>query len=233
MTTIETAEQFALTITRWGTSKYPSWAMTVSEIVAARDAAIREATAREVLDRVAQMVAASIVADDGGQAVTMPRISELRREFCPTPTPTIATPEVLKGDKSEKLADAMDEAICRETAKKVLSEVWEEYKKSPVEAGSLTESRSVGAAGIRLVAARHGIDLEELEEKKYTVGDIELKSFDFVIDGEMWRIVCGEWSWFSKDGWQQVDAGTFYSKFDAEAIAAHLRATNNLPGGGK
>lgn len=79
--------------------------------------------------------------------------------------------------------------------------------------------------------AKHGITPAELEPVKvYTVGDIKVVEDRKFSPDHGFRITCDKVNW-SADGWS-ASRTQWYCKHDAEAIAAHLRATGNVPGGG-
>lgn len=150
--------------------------------------------------------------------------------------------ETLYSIRSEYAAPqrpAVDVSVATSVARRAKIEVFQDMR---------TEIRNIGngASSIKAadrfmvneevmmsVADRHGIQPHELEPVKlYTVENIKaVEELPGYING--WAVFCKDVRWCTSD-WAQtkrVNIQARYSKHDAEVIAAHLRATGNVPEG--
>ena len=244
MSTIETAAEFMR-------RTYEYTPTETHAAIGARDAAIREATAGEVLDAVRTRLVSG--------AYVRVVIDNLRREFCPTPPlemvrdveakvfvdgPTIQPHETRTrhcpsccdaiGDGYHACMNPADPAdpppapdAIRAAKVEVLRDAYQSWLRSPHTTSTEVLNKNARAYWDAL-AARHGIDPAELEAKKYTVGDIKVEPSPVMpLRYEVW---CGEYEWDTlTDRWVPRGKGTATGDVTAEAIAAHLRATNNVP----
>lgn len=122
--------------------------------------------------------------------------------------------EMLTDQERFLATDVRDAAIAHAAKVEVLREVVADGKKY-----------QWPSPHVEAIAARHNITAAEIEPAKvYTEADIKVEPLPTT---ESCLICCGPFRWSAK-GWLP---GVFdaYSKHDAEAIAAHLRATKNFP----
>lgn len=205
MTEIQTAEEFARSIddAHWKVS---------APLITARDAAVRADERGKVIRQVLGMLEKNPV-----DSLFKVWLTQYAKE----------SGEVVAQNENYKLV-APTPPFCRETAKQVLREVF-------ALVCDCTTGTEVRRNLVLTIASEFNLTLADIEPKpKYTKEMIEVAEG---LHPEQRFVRCGDFHVVCKFGeqafrwvpWESNLAGTEFPPCVAPLIAAHLRATNNLP----
>lgn len=187
-------------------------------LITARDAAIRAEVAEAIRENIhnrADKIATPEIALSFRLAAQS--VDEVLREFTPAAAPAQdAKVENIDPVKAAKL----------EVLREMLSHDWDE--------SFMQTSATLIRDNILAIAARHGITPAELGPRALTVDDIKVVAIDDSMGDtrNVWSVKCGAFNWCARKWVGEECSMSLYSKHDAEAIASHLRTTENLPQGG-